>query len=122
MLYPVIDELRLGEKWSVGTSQPPKEQIYYKLRNMMDMKEVRNTNLLVIGVYSTDPQEAANIANTIAVQYRKMRVDDNEKMFNLNLSELKDELEKQRQKVELAHAEVTKLRRSNRISRIPKQI
>ncbi|MGB8352747.1 MAG: polysaccharide biosynthesis tyrosine autokinase [Chthoniobacteraceae bacterium] len=113
MLYPVIDELRLGEKWAVGTTLLPKEQIYFRLLPMLDVKEVRNTNLLEIGVFSTDPQEAANIANTIAVQYRKRRIEDNEKMFNLNLSELKEEVEKQRQKVELAHAEVIKLQQSN---------
>jgi len=115
MLYPVIEELRLGEKWAIGSGQLPKEQIYFRLLKMLDVKEVRNTNLLEIGVYSVDPQEAANIANTIAVQYRKRRIEDNEKMFNLNLSELKEELEKQREKVDLAHAEVLRIRERDKI-------
>lgn len=106
MLYPVIDELKLVEKWAAGDVTLPKEQIYFRLLKMIEIKEVRNTDLLEIGVYSRDPLEAANIANAIAMEYQKRRIEDNEKMFALNLSEMKDEVEKQRKKAEEAHAEV----------------
>lgn len=110
ILYPVIDELRLIDKWSPAGQKLPKEQIYFKLLGLLDVKEVRNTNLLEIGVYSTDPQEAANIANTIAVQYRKRRIDDQQQMIGMGLAELQEEVNKQRQKVDLARAEVQRIR------------
>jgi len=115
IIYPVIDELRLVDKWAIGGMKLPKEQIFIRVLRMMDMKEVRNTNLLEIGVYSTDPQEAANIANTVAVQYRKRRIDDQKQMINLGLAELSEEVAKQRQKVQLAHDEVTMIRERDQI-------
>jgi len=115
MLYPVIDELGLVEKWSAGGVKLPKEQVYFKLLKMLVLRQVRDTDLIEIGAYSTGPQEAANIANTIAVQYRKRRFEDLEKMVDLNLNALKDEMEKQRKKVEEAKAELMRIAQVNHI-------
>jgi capsular exopolysaccharide synthesis family protein len=110
IVYPVIDELRLRDKWAIGTQQLPKEQIFFRVLKMMNITEVRNTDLLEIGVFSTDPQEAANIANTVAVQYQKKRRDDQQQLINLGLAELEEEVAKQHKKVESANAEVAKIR------------
>ena len=68
ILYPVIEQLKLADTWSApGGKKLPRETVFLRLLGMLDPREVRNTGLIEIGVYSTDNQEAANIANTIAV-------------------------------------------------------
>ena len=70
ILYPVINDLNLIEAWSTEGRTLPMQMVYLKLMKMMNLREIRNTSLIEIGVYSTNPQEAANIANTIAVVYQ----------------------------------------------------
>ena len=74
ILYPVIDDLKLQEKWSKEGTRLTREQAYQLLRRKLDVDEVRNTDLLQISVYSTDPQEAADIANKIVAVYQDKRV------------------------------------------------
>ena len=65
VLYPVIDRLDLQRKWGSNGEPLPKEMADKRLLGMLSLQEVRNTNLIQIDVYSTDPQEAALLANTI---------------------------------------------------------
>src|SRR3977135_3153278 len=65
ILYPVIEELKLQDKWTKDGSRPSREQAYQMLRGKLDVDEVRNTDLLQISVFSTNAQEAADIANKI---------------------------------------------------------
>ena len=60
VLYPVIDELKLQDKWARDGGRPSREQAYARLRSKLDVDEVRNTDLLQISVYDTNPQEAAD--------------------------------------------------------------
>lgn len=110
ILYPVIDNLRLTQKWMVGGQQLPQEQAFIKLRKMLEMREVRNTELIEIGVYSTEPKEAAEIANTIAVVYRDRRQNDQLQTATRGLAQLEEEVNKQRKKVEDASAAAATLR------------
>lgn len=120
ILYPVIDELKLTEKWGFSGQ---KEQAFFKLLRMMDLREVRNTNLLEIGIYSTEPAEAANIANTIAVVYQKKRRDDQGQIIQQGLAELRGEVAKQRLAVQQASDEATKIRlRDNIVDLNPETI
>ena len=57
ILYPVIEDLKLQDKWSKDGTRPTREQAYQLLRGKLDVDEVRNTDLLQISVYDTDPQE-----------------------------------------------------------------
>src|SRR3954471_22269357 len=59
ILYPVIDHLKLQEKWAVAGRPPTREQAYRILRAKLDVSEVRNTDLLEISVFDTNPQDAA---------------------------------------------------------------
>src|SRR5207253_1309255 len=70
ILYPVIENLKLADTWGGPGNKLAKEQAYGMLLGKLELREVRNTDLLEIGAYSTDPQEAANNANTIAVVYQ----------------------------------------------------
>lgn len=110
ILYPVIDELKLTDKWMIGGQKLPREQAFLKLKKMMTLNEVRNTNMLEIGITSTDPAEAASIANDIAVIYQKKRRDNQAQPIQQGLAELQEEVTKQEQKTEAANNEANKIR------------
>ena len=116
MLYPVIDSLGLEQRWRGVYGFTNKEQAYFKLRNMIDVRELRNTELIQIIVMSTDRQEAADIANRIAEEYQKKRIEDQQQMVSRSLTQLQDEVEKQRKKVEDLRNEATKIRTENKIA------
>lgn len=116
LLLPVIDQLNLVDKWSAGLpAKLSKDAVYEKLFKMIKVEEKRDTDMLLIEATSTDRQEAADIANTLAVTYQKRRRDDLEQQITNALSELNAEVEKQRQKVKEAQDEVAKIRLRNNI-------
>jgi len=109
ILYPVIDQLGLCAKW--GGAQPLlKEQAYGKLLGMLDMTAVRQTDLIEIGVWSTDKQEAADIANEIAVVYQDRRIADQRQMVDTGLARLQDEVADQTKDVADLRAKAAKIR------------
>ena len=110
MLYPVIDNLKLVEKWAESSGVRTREEAYFKLRSMIDVREVRNTNLLQISVDSTDPKEAADLANSIANEYQRKRIDEQQKLLNRSLATLEDEVAKQRKKVEETNQQMGRIR------------
>ena len=110
MLYPVIEALQLVERWSEEFGVRTPEQAYFKLRGMINVREVRNTNLLQISVESTDPQEASDLANSIAQEYQKKRIEEQQKIIARSLATLEDEVSKQRTKVQQANEEMSRIR------------
>ncbi len=110
ILYPVIETLKLIDTWSPSGQKMTQEAAFMKLVRMMDLKEIRNTGLIELGIYSTDAQEAANIANTLAVVYREKRLADLQEGIDRALAQLKDELEKQRKVVDETAIEMAKIR------------
>lgn len=115
MLYPVIDSLGLEQRWKGEFGFTNKEQAYFRLRNMIDIREIRNTELIQLTVMSTDRQEAAEIANRIGEEYMSKRIQDQQQMVSRSLSQLQDEVEKQRKKVEDLRNEATRIRTENKI-------
>ncbi|MEQ1860803.1 MAG: polysaccharide biosynthesis tyrosine autokinase [Chthoniobacteraceae bacterium] len=115
ILYPVIDSLKLVETWSSEGRKMTAENAYMKLVRMMELREVRNTGLIEIGIYSTDAQEAANIANTVAVIYRETRLKQLQDGMERALSQLKDELDRQRKVVDDSAIEMAKVRERDNI-------
>src|SRR5688572_19007602 len=73
ILYPVIERLELVKEFSPPGQRLPLQEVYFRLKRSMQTQEVRNTGLIEIGVYDTNAQRAANIANTIAVVYQEKR-------------------------------------------------
>ena len=106
ILYPVIDAMKLMQKWELRS----KELTYEKLRSMMTVAEVRNTDLIQISVLDKDRQEAADLANTIAVEYQKKRIDEQQSWVARSLVQLEDEVIKQRDKTEQLRDAMTKIR------------
>jgi len=110
VLYPVIERLDLTKEYSGGGPRIGLQSVFNRLKNSMKLQEVRNTGLIEIGIYDTDAQRAANIANTIALIYTERRQADLEKAMNRGLEELQDELEKQRKLVEKLSSEAMQIR------------
>jgi uncharacterized protein involved in exopolysaccharide biosynthesis len=54
ILYPVIEKLKLDEKWATGGQRLPRQAIYGTLVRKLEFHSVRNTDLIEVGVYDTD--------------------------------------------------------------------
>ncbi len=111
ILYPVIDSMKLLQKWEMRS----KELTYLQLRKMLNVEEVRNTDLIEISVLDKDRQEAADLANTIAVEYQKKRIDEQQSWVARSLVQLDDEVAKQRDKTESLRDDMTKIRQEGGI-------
>ncbi|HEY3900117.1 MAG TPA: polysaccharide biosynthesis tyrosine autokinase [Chthoniobacter sp.] len=110
ILYPVIQRLDLVKEFSPPGQRLPLQEVYYRLKGAIKTNELRNTGMIEIGAYDTDPQRAANIANAIATQYQESRQSDLEENTKNGLAQLQDELEQQRKTVETNSAASMKIR------------
>lgn len=110
ILYPVIDDLKLQDKWTKDGFHPTREQAYQMLRKRLDVDEVRNTDLLQISVLDPDPQEAADIANKIVAVYQEKRVDEEKGILNRAVTTMNEEVEKQQKRVNDSATEVARIR------------
>lgn len=112
MLYPVVDSMQLMRKWDIRS----RDVAFMKLRSMMSFEDVRNTDLIEISIMDTDRQEAADLANTIALEYQKKRIDEQQSWVARSLVQLEDEVQKQRHKVEELRDRMTTLRSEGKIN------
>ena len=110
ILYPVIEQLKLQDKWARDGRPPSREIAYQMLRNRLDVDEVRNTDLLQISVYDGSPQLAADIANKIVSVYQDRRVEEEKEILNRAVTAMNEEVGKQQKRVEEAGAEMAKIR------------
>jgi capsular exopolysaccharide synthesis family protein len=115
ILYPVIDQLKLQDSWSRDRFRPTREQAYQILRGKLEVDEVRNTDLLQISVFDTNPKEAADIANKIVAVYQDKRVEEEKDILNRAVSAMNEEVTKQQKKVDDAAAEVGHIRAEEHI-------
>ncbi len=82
VLYQVIDALDLKSNWAKYYNpdgermddEVKKQLVYQRLRNNLNVSQSRNTSLIEISVYSREPEEAAEIANEIALAYKGWRM------------------------------------------------
>ena len=112
ILYPVLDSMKLLQKWDLRS----RDVAYLKLRSMMSVSEVRGTDLIQISVLDQDRQEAADLANTIALEYQKKRIDEQQSWVARSLVQLEDEVTKQRKKTEDLRDLMTKIRLEAKIN------
>ena len=110
ILYPVIEQLGLQEKWARDGRRPSRELTYQMLRNKLDVDEVRNTDLLQISVYDSSPQLAADIANKIVSVYQDRRVQEEKEILNRAVTAMNEEVGKQQKRVEDAGIEMARIR------------
>jgi len=110
VLYPVIQRLDLEKRWARQGQPLTLEAAYSKLHAMLQLTEVRNTNLIQISVYSTDPEEAALLANTVAQEYMEQRISEAQQIITKGLDQLKDEVTQKEHAVNEAYKEASQLR------------
>jgi len=115
ILYPVIEELKLQDKWSKDGNRPAREQTYQMLRGKLSVEEVRNTDLLQISVFDTNAQEAADIANKIVAVYQDKRVEEEKEIMNRAVATMNEEVTKQQKKMDEAGAAVARIRDEEQI-------
>jgi succinoglycan biosynthesis transport protein ExoP len=115
ILYPVIESLGLDAKWKKLYGINGKEQTYFKLRKTIDIREIRNTELIQIAVTSPERQEAADIANRIAEEYQRRRVEEQQRSVSRSLVQLQEEVSKQRRKVDELRNDAQRIRVENNI-------
>lgn len=106
ILYPVVETMKLLKKWDLRS----RDVAFMKLRGMMSVSEVRGTDLIQISILDKDRQEAADLANTIALEYQKKRIDEQQVWVARSLVQLEDEVNKQRIKTEALRDAMTKMR------------
>src|SRR5438477_168992 len=110
VLYPVIEQLRLPEKWARDGRALPRETAYQALRSKLEVDEIRNTDLLQISVYDPNPQVAADVANKIVSVYQDKRVEEEREILNRAVTAMNEEVASQKKRVEDAAATMGKIR------------
>ena len=110
ILYPVMERLDLTKEYSPSGQRLAPEQVLRRLRHSMQLQEVRNTGLIDIGIFDTNHDRAANIANTIGVVYVERRRADLLKNVSRGLEQVQEEVTKQRGIVLAASSEAASLR------------
>ena len=110
VLYPVIEQLKLQEKWGGGSRAISLEQAYQRLRSKLEVDEVRNTDLLQISMFDTNPQEAADIANKIVDVYQDTRVEEEKEIMSRAVKTMDEQVAKQQKRVDDARAETARIR------------
>src|SRR5437588_6094724 len=110
ILYPVIEQLSLQDKWARDGRRPSREITYQMLRSKLDVDEVRNTDLLQISVYDGNPQLAADIANKIVAVYQDKRVEEEREVLNRAVTVMNEEVGKQQKRVEDAATDMARIR------------
>ncbi len=115
ILNPVIEKLDLIKKLSPPGMTMPLHWVTETLGRSMNVSEQRNTTLVDIGVYHTDKQLAADIANTVAVTYRDKRIEELRKNTDQTLDEMKDELKTKEEDLLRLFQEASKVRQEQSI-------
>jgi polysaccharide biosynthesis transport protein len=112
VLDRVIGKLDLNDKWGqkygVGAFKTPETRTF--LQNMMSLNPVRNTTLVQITVYSSDKNEAANLANAIATAYHDYRLELQRDRMEGGIKELKVEFKAREQEIQSVQTNVDRLR------------
>ena len=117
ILGKVIDDLALDKKWA-SPGEPPlkRDQAIIMLKNLMDLRPVRNTSLIAISIYSEDKKEAADIANKIAETYQAHRIEERMRLGRTGIDSLLETLKERQLQVKEAQKKVDDLREKLKIS------
>ena len=73
VLDSVIDGQDLVHAWAVEGVPLPREAAYGKLVSMLDLKQIRGTELLQLDLMSTKPDEAQRLVTAVAESYKEAR-------------------------------------------------
>jgi len=121
VLDAVINKLKLNERFAErdGLQVPYRmDETRLLLRRMVDLNLYRNTTIIEIRVESQKPEEAAEIANSIAEAYRDYRQRTRLTMVSKGIETLQDELKSKEQEYSVKESNVVQLRKSLEINDI----
>jgi len=113
VLGKVIDKLNLnavwGKKYGVDTFKTSETLEF--LKHQISLAPVRNTTLVDITVYSSDKQEAANIANAIAKAYQDYRLGRHTQLTVGGIKVLEEQYQSEEQQLQVMREKVDNLRK-----------
>lgn len=115
LLYPVIDRMELVKYYSGDGPQISQLMAFNRLKGSIDTQQERNTSLIDVGVWDTDRDKAAAIANTISVEYGELRLAMAKEAFDRGTKQFQDEVDKQRANVTAKAQEAARIRQEQGI-------
>jgi Mg-chelatase subunit ChlD/capsular polysaccharide biosynthesis protein len=119
VLGKVAEDLNLKEAWAekkgAGNKLTTAETIQL-LKQSLDLRPVKNTSLLEIGVKSDKPEEAAKIANAVAEEYKARRSEQRAQLSKAGTKVLEERYAQQTAKVIEVQKKVDDLRAKLNIS------
>ncbi len=98
-----------GKKYANGDRLKTSETIGL-IKQRINLRPVRNTSLIEITVYSEKPDEAADIANAVALAYRAYRLEKRQELSQGGIGALEDRFKKEEAKIKEAQTNVDELR------------
>lgn len=114
ILYQVIRDLNLQEEWgremTSDGSRLSLEHTHRILAGSLSVEQHRDTSLIAIRVYRTDPAEAARIAQHVAEVYREYRLSVQRRTTRRGLDAMENELQKRKALLEEAESELERVR------------
>ncbi len=113
LLGRVVANLRL-DKHGTGKALSRREAIAM-LRRRLSFAVIRNTSLLELRASSEDPQQAAELANAVALAYRDYRIESARQPSLAGIHSLEDRFKEQDKKARDKQTEVESLRRQFQI-------
>ena len=113
VLGKVIDNLNLNAVWGkkYGVDSFKTSETMEFLKRQISLAPVRNTTLVDITVYSSDKQEAANIANDIAKSYQEYRLGRRSQLTVGGIKVLEEKYQSEEQQLQVMRAKVDSLRK-----------
>lgn len=111
ILGKVVDQLNLTREWGKKYSEVLKKpETIDLLRRQMDLRPLRNTSIIEIRVYDENADEAALLANTIAMAYADYRTRKQQQGTGEGMENLLARMKEQDNLVAEAQAKVDQLR------------
>jgi uncharacterized protein involved in exopolysaccharide biosynthesis len=114
ILGPVVDRLKLDERWATRYFAGPKSsraQAMVILKSHLDLRPVRNVSMIEIGVWSERPDEAAEIANAIAEEFRAYHIKQHDRLVSQSRETLQRSIEEQTAKISAGKDSLDRLRK-----------
>ncbi|MGC8887209.1 MAG: polysaccharide biosynthesis tyrosine autokinase [Verrucomicrobiia bacterium] len=123
ILYKVIEKLDLNTRWArrLGVDSLRTDETFLLLKRQLKLNQTRNTSLIEITVYiegEENKNEAAEIANAIAEEYKNYRIETRLETTQRGLKALQDELKRVDEEVKEKEKLVEKLRQELDVAEI----
>lgn len=115
ILNEVVRNLNLRERWGKEFRDDgaplSQEDAKRMLKGAVSVNQYRDTSLIAIEAVRSDPDEAAQLANEVANVYREYRLSLKRREVKRAIDALKNELQKQQDRVNEAEAKIENLRK-----------